>query len=76
MKRYYFDNAATSYPKPQTVITEMMKYFSEIGSSPGREDMSLELAGRIVFNTRNNIKNCLMHLQKKMWCYTKCYICP
>ena len=43
MKRYYFDNAATSYPKPQTVITEMMKYFSEIGSSPGGEDMSLEL---------------------------------
>lgn len=32
----YFDNAATSYPKPNEVASEVMKYISEIGGTYGR----------------------------------------
>lgn len=34
--RLYFDNAATSFPKPPGVIRAMVEYQSGIGASPGR----------------------------------------
>ena len=54
MKPLYFDNAATSWPKPKEVIKAMKKYASTIGASPGRSGHSLSAkAGEIVFNTRD-----------------------
>jgi len=35
-RRIYFDNAATSFPKPQQVHDEMNRYASQIGASAGR----------------------------------------
>ena len=32
----YFDNAATSFPKPQVVIGAMAAYQNDCGASPGR----------------------------------------
>lgn len=34
--RLYFDNAATSFPKPRTVLEAMQRYATELGASPGR----------------------------------------
>ncbi len=52
----YFDNAATSYPKPEGVIRAMERFSREVGASPGRSAHRLALeAGRIVFETREKI---------------------
>ena len=42
----YFDNAATSYPKPREVINEVNKAFTIYGANPGRSghDMSMNTA--------------------------------
>ncbi len=52
----YFDNAATSFPKPQCVSEAVMHYMTKIGANPGRSGhkMSVE-AGRIVFKARKSI---------------------
>jgi cysteine desulfurase family protein len=49
----YFDNAATSWPKPAAVIGAMSSFMTEVGANPGRSAhrMSIE-AGRIVYGTR------------------------
>ena len=36
MKRRYFDNAATSFPKPPQVLDAMTRYANDLGASPGR----------------------------------------
>jgi len=33
---FYLDNAATSFPKPETVVKEMNRYLTEVGASAGR----------------------------------------
>ncbi|HEV2293379.1 MAG TPA: aminotransferase class V-fold PLP-dependent enzyme [Tepidisphaeraceae bacterium] len=35
-RRLYMDNAATSFPKPASVLSAMMRYATELGASPGR----------------------------------------
>ncbi len=35
-RRLYFDNAATSFPKPPSVHAAMARYATELGASPGR----------------------------------------
>ena len=55
-KIIYFDNAATSFPKPQEVIQAMVHFSREIGASPGRSAHRLAIeAGRIVFEAREGI---------------------
>lgn len=57
MKRVYFDNAATSFPKPKEVIQAMQRYMQEIGVSPGRGSYELGLeAGRVLYKTRLKFK--------------------
>ncbi len=52
----YFDNAATSYPKPEGVIRAMERFTREVGASPGRSAHRLAIeAGRIVFEAREKI---------------------
>lgn len=52
----YLDNAATSFPKPESVYQAIMHAMREIGASPGRAGhrRSME-AGRILFQTREAI---------------------
>ncbi len=49
----YFDNAATSWPKPAAMIAAMIAYNEQIGGSPGRSGHHRSLdAGRIILETR------------------------
>jgi cysteine desulfurase family protein len=50
----YFDNAATSWPKPRSVIDAMNRFNEFTGSNPGRSGhhRSVE-AGRVIFKTRD-----------------------
>ena len=49
----YFDNAATSWPKPDTVIQAMKDYINAIGASPGRSGHRQAIeAGMIVNDLR------------------------
>ena len=52
----YFDNAATSYPKPEEVAQAMVRFSKEVGASPGRSGHRLAVeAGRVVFEARERI---------------------
>jgi cysteine desulfurase family protein len=52
----YFDNAATSWPKPTAVLEAMSHYMSDVGASPGRSAHRLSIeAGRIVYETREAV---------------------
>jgi cysteine desulfurase family protein len=49
----YFDNAATSWPKPAPVLDAMSHFMAEVGANPGRSAHLLSIeAGRIVYETR------------------------
>ncbi|TFG59376.1 MAG: aminotransferase class V-fold PLP-dependent enzyme [Spirochaetales bacterium] len=50
---HYFDNAATSFPKPKSVIQAMEQYFLNCGANPGRSGHRLAVeAGRMIMKTR------------------------
>jgi cysteine desulfurase/selenocysteine lyase len=52
----YFDNAATSWPKPPGVVEEMARFLEQIGANPGRSGHRLSLeAGRIVYDARESL---------------------
>lgn len=52
----YFDNAATSWPKPPCVAEAMTHYMSEIGASPGRSGHRLAIeAARVVYGAREAV---------------------
>ena len=49
----YFDNAATSWPKPAGMLEAMGHYNEMIGGNPGRSGHQRSLdAGRIILETR------------------------
>lgn len=49
----YFDNAATSYPKPAQVDEAMKDFHERAGANPGRSGHRLSVeAGRILYDTR------------------------
>jgi len=49
----YFDNAATSWPKPPEVAEAMTRFMSRVGANPGRSGHRLAVeAGRIVYAAR------------------------
>lgn len=54
----YFDNAATSFPKPEMVHVEMLRCIKEYCANPGRggHKMSIE-SGKEVFETREVISD-------------------
>ncbi|MEA3348752.1 MAG: aminotransferase class V-fold PLP-dependent enzyme [Pseudomonadota bacterium] len=52
----YLDNAATSYPKPEAVISAITGFLEKVGASPGRSGHRLAAdAGRIVYQTRKAV---------------------
>src|SRR5438876_10917557 len=53
MARIYFDNAATSWPKPTGVRAALDDYFGEAGGNPGRSGHRMSIgAARIVGDAR------------------------
>jgi cysteine desulfurase family protein len=59
--RIYFDNAATSFPKPPAVLEAMTRYATEIGASPGRGGYAeAREAARLMQQCRERI-NTLIH---------------
>ncbi len=55
---YYFDNGATSYPKPNEVYESVLDIMKNRCANPGRGSHSMALdSSRIIFNTRNKLAN-------------------
>jgi cysteine desulfurase/selenocysteine lyase len=56
----YFDNAATSWPKPHGVAEAMVHYLNHVGANPGRSGHRLSVeAGRIVYEAREAVAGIL-----------------
>jgi len=56
MSIIYFDNAATSWPKPPEVNAAMQKYMRKIGANPGRSGHRLSVeAARVIYDTREKL---------------------
>ncbi len=56
----YFDNAATSWPKPEVMIKAMAEFNANVGANPGRSGHRLSVeASRIIFNARETIASLL-----------------
>lgn len=54
--KLYLDNAATTFPKPPSVINAMCNYMSFVGANPGRGTSSSTLtSGHIVYDCRQAI---------------------
>ena len=52
----YLDNAATTFPKPESVYEEVIRAMKEYGANPGRSGHKLALqAGRVIYDTREII---------------------
>lgn len=57
----YFDNAATSNPKPQSVVEEVQRALTDYNANPGRSGHAAALkAAHCVYNARKSLTN-LMH---------------
>ncbi len=52
----YFDNAATSWPKPPETVEAIVNFLKNTGGNPGRSGHRLSIdAGRIIFQARDNL---------------------
>jgi len=52
----YFDNTATSFPKPPCVLEAMAKFLNEVGANPGRSGHRLAIeSGRFVYSAREAV---------------------
>ena len=52
----YLDNAATTFPKPETVYDAMMDCMKNYCANPGRAGHKLAMkAAREIYDTRENI---------------------
>ena len=66
----YFDNAVTTYPKPECVYEAMNQFYRSCGGSAGRGEYGLAVgASRIVAETREVIKE-LLHCPLKQVVFT------
>ena len=60
MDLIYFDNAATSWPKPDETYAAMDRFSRLIGGSPGRSGHRLSIdAGRIIMDVRETLSRLL-----------------
>jgi len=70
----YFDNAATSSPKPQAVLDEMQRALTQYNANPGRSGHTAALeAARCVYNARNKLSE-LLHARERS-CLAFCFNC-
>lgn len=55
-RRLYLDNAATSFPKPRTVLEAMVRYATEVGASAGRGAYAeAQESGRVIRTCRERL---------------------
>lgn len=72
MKRVYFDNGATSYPKPKEVIEAVTDYMTNIGCNIGRGVYKdAETAENIIYDTREAFATLFNMEQSENVCFTK-----
>lgn len=66
----YFDNAATTYPKPDAVYSFMDEFYRKFGANAGRGNYGLaQNAKQMIDETRNLIKD-LLHCMSKQVIFT------
>lgn len=66
----YFDNAATTFPKPKEVYDFMDKFYRDFGCSFGRNNSKeQQTVAKIIADTRNKIKK-LLHCENKFVIFT------
>lgn len=66
----YFDNAATTYPKPECVYAFMDEFYRKSGGNAGRGEYSMSAtAGGLISETRKKIQE-LMHCPAKQVVFT------
>lgn len=66
----YFDNAATTYPKPDCVYEFMDRFYREHGGNAGRGNHELSLtAGKLISDTRGRLQE-ILHCQNKQIIFT------
>ena len=66
----YFDNAATTYPKPECVYTFMDQFYRQSGGNAGRGHYSIaQSAGELILDTRKRIQE-LLHCPAKQVVFT------
>lgn len=66
----YFDNAATTFPKPEAVYSFMDKFYRSNGASAGRGNYGASLsAGALIAETRQLLQS-LLHCQAKQVVFT------
>lgn len=66
----YFDNAATTYPKPDCVYDKMDAFYRNNGGSAGRGNYAkAQTAGTVIADTRLSIQN-LLHCPAKQVIFT------
>ena len=71
MKTYYFDNAASSWPKPTEVMDAMTKCLLEYGANPGRGSHQMAVkASRALFETRKSLARLFGISNPNDICYT------
>ena len=67
---YYFDNAATTFPKPEAVYTELDSFYRDFGVNVGRGQHKLaSIASNKVEETRNLLLN-MFHCQNNKVVFT------
>ena len=66
----YFDNAATTYPKPDRVYSFMDAFYRKCGGNVGRGDYGIaKSAGALVADTRTHLQE-LLHCPAKQVVFT------
>lgn len=66
----YFDNAATTYPKPECVYTFMDQFYRRNGGNAGRGHYSIaQSAGELILDTRKRLQE-LLHCPAKQVVFT------
>lgn len=66
----YFDNAATTFPKPVEVYDFMDKFYRNFGSSFGRSiSKEQQTVSKLITDTRNKVKK-LLHCENKFVIFT------
>ena len=66
----YFDNAATTYPKPECVYSFMDQFYRQSGGNAGRGHYSIaQSAGELILDTRKRLQE-LLHCPAKQVVFT------
>lgn len=66
----YFDNAATSYPKPDIVYSFMDSFYRHHGGSPGRGNYPLATSAKEVIEETRSLLKGLLHCPTKQVVFT------